>query len=223
MTSLEWWQRPRTITICVDTPGWFDPFAEQLARDLASAGDDALFVREQEAIREGDVAFLLSCTRLTSDAILRRNRRNIVVHASALPEGRGFSPVVWQILEGKNVIPITMIEASAEADAGDTLMSDEIVLEGHELNAEIRRRLGEKVVGLCRRYLDAPAPAVGEPQRGEGSRYRRRTPADSALDPHRSIAEQFDLLRVVDNERYPAYFDYRGKRYILTIKEAEPK
>jgi methionyl-tRNA formyltransferase len=37
----------------------------------------------------------------------------------------------------------------------------------------------------------------------------------------KTIAEQFDLLRVVDNLRYPAFFDHRGKRYRLTIKKAD--
>ena len=35
-----------------------------------------------------------------------------------------------------------------------------------------------------------------------------------------SIAEQFDLLRVVDPEHYPAFFDYRGKRYIPKVEKA---
>jgi spore coat polysaccharide biosynthesis predicted glycosyltransferase SpsG len=36
-----------------------------------------------------------------------------------------------------------------------------------------------------------------------------------------SIAEQFDLLRVVDPEHYPAFFDYRGKRYIIKMEKAD--
>ena len=31
---------------------------------------------------------------------------------------------------------------------------------------------------------------------------------------------QFDLLRVVDTERYPAFFDCRGRRYIVKIEKA---
>ena len=35
------------------------------------------------------------------------NKNNIVVHASDLPKGRGFSPMSWQILEGKNKIKLS--------------------------------------------------------------------------------------------------------------------
>ena len=34
----------------------------------------------------------------------------------------------------------------------------------------------------------------------------KRTPADSEIDPGKSILEQFNLLRIVDSERYPAFF-----------------
>ena len=37
----------------------------------------------------------------------------------------------------------------------------------------------------------------------------------------KTIKEQFNLLRVVDNEKYPAFFDYSGTRYLLKIYKAE--
>jgi methionyl-tRNA formyltransferase len=48
--------------------------------------------------------------------------------------------------------------------------------------------------------------------------HRRRTPEDSRLDPHQSIASQFDLLRICDPDRYPAFFDFRGRRYRLRLE-----
>jgi hypothetical protein len=36
-------------------------------------------------------------------------------------------------------------------------------------------------------------------------------------NPNRSLAEQCDLLRMVDNDRFPAFFDYRGRGYVLRI------
>jgi len=50
-------------------------------------------------------------------------------------------------------------------------------------------------------------------------RYRRRRPADSRLDPDRTLAEQFELLRVVDNDRYPAFFEWRGRCYEVKINQ----
>lgn len=213
-----WWPRPRKITVCVDTPGWFDPFSQMLVATLNASGDDARLVRGTDEIAPGDIAFYLSCLRLTPTEVLMRNRQNIVVHGSALPHGRGFSPVVWQVLEGCQTIPLSMLVAEETADSGAILMRDAVALEGTELNGEIREKLGLKIVDMCVRYLALPAPSAGEEQQGDTTWYKRRGPDDSALDVARPICEQFDLLRVVDNVRYPAFFDYRGVRYILKIE-----
>jgi methionyl-tRNA formyltransferase len=216
-----WWAKPRNISICVDTPGWFDDFAADLAEQISARGDNGILVRDSAEVRAGGIAFYLSCMKLTPPDILERNHQNIVVHASALPAGRGFSPIVWQLLEGRNRIPISMILAADEADSGDILMQDELILDGTELNDAIRKALGEKIVRMCLSYLDAPEPSFGTPQEGEPSWYSRRRPEDSRLDPERTIADLFDLLRVVDNDRYPAFFDYRGRRYVLRISGDE--
>lgn len=50
------------------------------------------------------------------------------------------------------------------------------------------------------------------------SHCRRCRPADSQLDPERSLAEQFNLLRVVVNQRYSAFFDWHGRRYVLQVQ-----
>jgi methionyl-tRNA formyltransferase len=217
----DWWNKPRPVSVVVDTPGWFDPFAERLAAEARARGDDAQFVRDARDVQEGGVAFLLSCLKIVPADVLARNPHNIVVHASALPMGRGFSPVVWQILEGVNEIPVTMIFAAEEVDAGDIVMQRTLSLGGHELNDEVRDRLGTLIVDMCLEYLALPEPPTGTPQQGESSWYRRRRADDSRLDPGKTLAEQFDLLRVVDNERYPAFFDHRGHRYVLKIERRD--
>lgn len=218
---VDWWQKPRAVSVCVDTPGWFDDFASELVERAARGGDQAQFVRNADEVQSGGIAFYLSCLKITPSEILARNPCNLVVHASALPSGRGFSPVVWQILEGAHEIPISMIFAAAEVDSGDIVMLDQLGLSGHELNDEIRAKLGAKIVDMCMRLLEQPVAPTGQPQVGEASWYPRRRAQDSRLDPDKSITEQFNLLRVVDNERYPAFFEYRGQRYVLKIERQD--
>jgi methionyl-tRNA formyltransferase len=59
----------------------------------------------------------------------------------------------------------------------------------------------------------------GEKQEGESTFYRRRKPEDSELDINKTINEQFNLLRIVDNKRYPAFFIKNGVKYILNIRK----
>lgn len=215
------WTKPRRVTIVTDSRGWFDPFADALEQRLTDAGDTVSRALSQAEIREGDVAFYLSCTQIAKPETMALHALNVVVHASDLPKDRGFSPIVWSILEGASEIVVSAIEMTEKADEGDILLQRRLRFDGHELNTELRDDLGRMVCTICEDLMAQESPPVGRPQVGEPTWRRRRGPEDSALDPNKTIAEQFDLLRVVDNDRYPAFFDHRGTRYILKISKDE--
>ena len=128
--------------------------------------------------------------------------------------------MTWQILEGASSIQITLFEAVAELDAGPIYLQQPITLQGHELVNEWRALQAKATLELCLDWFDRHQEVVVEakPQNGETSHYPRRRPADSRLDPELSLAEQFNLLRVVDNQCYPAYFHWLGRSYILNIQ-----
>ncbi len=216
----DWWHKPRRLSVVVDNPSWILPVAERLVAKLNGSGDDAALCRGHAEVRDGVAAFYLGCTHMTPPHVLACNRRNLVVHESDLPQGRGFSPLTWQILEGRAEVPVCLLEADREADSGPVIYRETIRFAGHELIGEMRGRLGDTTVGLCRRFLSEPSPPAGVPQAGAPTFYSRRKPRDSRIDPRRSIADQFDLLRVVDTERYPAFFEWLGHRYKLTIEKA---
>ena len=49
--------------------------------------------------------------------------------------------------------------------------------------------------------------------------YGRRNKKNSELNPEKSIDGQFNILRVVDNQRYPAFFKVHGVTFRLTIEK----
>ncbi len=57
-----------------------------------------------------------------------------------LPEGRGFAPMQWQILEGKNTIPICLLEVAEKVDEGNVYLRSNIQLDGKELYEELRSK-----------------------------------------------------------------------------------
>jgi methionyl-tRNA formyltransferase len=218
----DWWRRPRVVSVVIDNDEWMLAHCERLADLVGEGGDDAVLCRSYEEIPEGAVAFYLSCHRVAPRDVLARNRRNLVVHASDLPEGRGWSPLTWQILEGRGRIAVCLLEAAAEVDAGPVIYKEHLAFAGHELIDEMRGALAELSLALCRRFLSEPLPPEGALQRGAATYWPRRHPEDSALDPDKTIAEQFERLRVADNERYPAYFEWRGHTYRLRIDKLPP-
>jgi methionyl-tRNA formyltransferase len=129
--------------------------------------------------------------------------------------------LVWQILEGRDTVTVTLLEAEDAVDSGAVWQKMQIHFEGHELCDEIHAALFDAELALMDFAVENLDMIQPMPQTGEGSHYRRRTPEDSRLDVNRSIAEQFDLLRVADTDRYPAFFDYRGHRYQIQLKKAD--
>lgn len=205
------------ISILTDNPrSWIIPYVEKLIFQLRKK-HNIRHCNSFKNIRRGDIAFFLSCEHIVPREALSKNIYNIVVHPSKLPSGKGFSPLAWQILEGKNKIPIVLFEADEEVDSGHIYFEDEIKLAGHELNDEIKKKQGEKTIGLVLKFIAHYPKVRGTAQNGKSSFYRKRNFKDSRLDPNKSIASQFDKLRIVDNELYPAFFYYLGHKYVLKV------
>jgi len=196
---------------------WFIPYGFKLKKDLEILGHEVFYVFNKNEIREGDICFLLSCSHIVENQFLRRNKNNIVVHASDLPKGKGFSPLQWQILEGKNEIVLTLFEAVDEVDAGPYYFKEKIVFDGTELLDEIHEIMGNKIIDMCKFYVINKNKLKPIPQLGESSFYRRRTKRDDEIDPNKSIIELFNHFRIADNEKYPLWFKYKGKIYYLKI------
>lgn len=209
------------ILILTSPDQWFVPYAEQLQIELD--GSD-LLLDHTELEKPYDIVFILSYHRLIPSSVLEKNRHNIVIHASALPKGKGWSPMFWQILEGRNRIPFSMFEASSGVDDGAIYMVRYLELTGYELNTELRALQAEKVLQMCREFIDGyDAFLPPNPQKGHETFYAKRGQKESRLDSDKSIREQFNLLRIVDNEHYPAYFEIDGRRYTLKIEHDDRK
>lgn len=120
---------------------------------------------------------------------------------------------------GGSCVSITLFEAAAGVDSGKIYLQKSMEFNGTELIDELRNIQVKYTFELCLEFIcnyDGISK-LARAQHGEESYYPRRTPKDSELDIKKNIEEQFDLLRIVDNEKYPAYFYMRGQKYILKI------
>ena len=212
-------QNNHQINILIPKDSWFEKYALKLKKKLEKKYEVKI-IYNQNKLRKSIITFILSYQKKIITKNLRKSKFNIVVHASNLPKGRGFSPMSWQILEGKNTIPFTLFQANEEIDTGDFFLKDKIVLKGHELSNEWRKLQGDKTIELCLKFVKKMNELIPKPQVNQNySYYRRRKKIDSILDVNKSIKDQFNLLRIVDNENYPAYFIYKNKKYKVKIEK----
>ncbi|NEO12173.1 MULTISPECIES: formyltransferase family protein [unclassified Moorena] len=208
-----------TITILSDSNSWINNYIPYLVKKLKEKQHVVKWIYQAKEIPQGDLVFCLGCGQILSSEVLKRNSKNLIVHESALPQGKGWSPLTWQILEGNNEIPITLFEAEESVDSGKIYLQSLLKFQGNELVDELRKTQAEKSIEMCLKFVQRYPEIIeiGKEQSGDSTYYPRRKPKDSRLDPERTIKEQFNLLRVVDNERYPAFFELNGEVYILKI------
>jgi methionyl-tRNA formyltransferase len=210
----------RVTILCSDPEhpvnSWLERWMDEVA-DRASV----VLVRDVSDVDEGDFLFLIACHQIVKKDVRDRFRFVLVVHGSRLPHGRGWSPLVWQSLAGVRDLPLALINAEDGVDTGDIWRIETVATAGTELHHEIQAVISEGTTRLMTWALDHCRTGTPVPQQGEPSYYARRRPADSQVRPDQSIAEIFDLLRIADPHRYPAWFEMRGKRYTLSIARTE--
>ena len=182
-------------------------------------GNIPIYTNHKSILQNYDILFILSYHQLINKESLLKNRHNIVIHESLLPKGKGWAPLFWQVLEGKKIIPFTMFEAGEYPDDGDIYMQKNLKLDGCELNKDLREKQAKITIQMCLEFVNSYEKyKIPSKQIGDESFYAKRNKKNSELDINKTIKEQFNLLRVVNNSDYPAYFKLDGNRYILKIE-----
>ncbi|OGT89705.1 MAG: UDP-2,4-diacetamido-2,4,6-trideoxy-beta-L-altropyranose hydrolase [Gammaproteobacteria bacterium RIFOXYA12_FULL_61_12] len=211
--------RKLSISVCSDAGSWINESIPGLLLDWLAAGHRVSWANTADDLPGGDLCFFLSYGRIVGPVIRGRYRNCLVIHASDLPRGRGWSPASWLILEGVERIPVTLLEAVDQVDAGPIYSQEWLELDGTELIDDWHALLADATVRLAgdfvARYPDALRDA--KDQSGEPSSYPRRRPKDSEVDPSRPLVEIFNQLRIADNDHYPVYFRHLNTEYCLRI------
>jgi methionyl-tRNA formyltransferase len=180
-------------------------------------------VRMKSELSGGDILFLISCAEIVGAVDRSAYRATLVLHSSDLPRGRGWSPHIWQLIEGADEIILSLLEAEDKVDSGRIWNKLKFSVPKHELWDEINTRLFEAEIQLIdfAVYEFEQVRPTTQNLSIEPSYYTRRTPEDSQIDPSKSIASQFDRIRVCDPNRFPAFFELHGKKYKLILEKID--
>ncbi|TEX99760.1 methionyl-tRNA formyltransferase [Campylobacter sp. US42a] len=207
------------IAILTSPNQWFIPYAEKLNQLIKNS---KLFFNHME-IFNFDIVFILSYHKIIDKKFLKQNRYNIIIHESNLPQGKGWAPLFHQIIEGKNEITFSLFEADEKIDNGDIYLQKTLKLNGLELYEELRKKQAQLTIDMCLDFLKLYPNIQAKRQKGQESFYPKRSPKDSELDINKSLKEQFNLLRIVNNEEFPAFFYKDGKKFIIKIYQESEK
>lgn len=209
--------KSRLALVFDKTNTWIRPFFD----DLNPKNFDISFAVDLNDVVGYDIVILLGYTKLVSKEFLLKNKLTLVVHESDLPKGKGFAPVQWQILEGAELIPICLLEVAEGADEGAVVLKSDFFVPKTSLYKEIREAQGKASRELVEQFLKIYPDHSFLKQSGVSSTYLRRTKKDSRLDVKRSIEDQFNLMRISNNQDWPCFFEMYGETYTLQITKKD--
>jgi len=209
------------ITFLLDkTNNWIEKYVKEFTLNNKNKFNFNISFNHNE-VKKQDIVFILGYTKILDNNFLNVNKLNLVVHESALPYGKGFSPIQWQILEGKNEIIFTLFEAVENLDSGDIFLQKKVLFSGYELFDEIRKIQGMNTMELVKEFLDIYPEIERKPQIGNETIFPKRKDEDDMLDINKTIKEQFNHLRIANNDEYPLWFEIDGNKYIVKIYKDE--
>ena len=204
------------LTTSIEHPvnAYLDKWAEKNKNHQIS------IVRSKKELISGDILFLISCSEIISKSEREEFKKTLVVHASDLPYGRGWSPHVWEIINGATDITLSLLEAEDEVDTGDIWKKISVPIPKKILLDEINELIFDAEFALMDFAIENYNTIVPKKQTDTDSTYYpKRSPKDSEIDIYKTISEQFDLIRVCDSKRFPAYFYKDGTRFNITIEK----
>lgn len=191
--------------------------------ELNKAKNQIKIVHSKKDLQGGDLLIMISCSEIITSRERSLYAKSLVLHASDLPRGRGWSPHIWEIMNGAQKLTVSLIEAEDLVDSGSIWHQIQIEIPKDALWDEINHRLFEAellLIDFAVRDFSTIAP---KKQNSDipPTYYKRRGPNDSEINPELSISSQFNKIRVCDPKRFPAYFFLHGSKYIISLKKSE--
>jgi methionyl-tRNA formyltransferase len=178
-------------------------------------------IHQKSELVGGDILFLVSCTEVIGLVDRQKYRSCLVLHASDLPRGRGWSPAIWEILDGANAVTVSLIEADDIVDSGKVWKKLSASIPKDALWDEINEIIFSFELELMSFAIETYNQIIPQDQAVdvEPTYYGRRYPRDSELSTSLSISAQFNLMRICDPIRYPAFFEMHGQKYKLILEK----
>lgn len=190
---------------------------------LNNVRHEITLARHKSDLPGGDILFLISCSEIVRKTDRAAYRACLILHASDLPQGRGWSPHIWEIINCADRITLSLLEAEDKVDSGKIWKKLTFAVPKHALWNEINASLFDaeiELINFAVEHIDDVSPIEQSPEISP-TYYPRRTPEDSRIDPALSLADLFNQIRVCDPLRFPAFFELHGHRYKLILEKID--
>lgn len=152
--------------------------------------------------------------------IYKRHRIAINIHPTLLPKYRGPTSGAYILINNESESGSTIHLLEEGADQGDIVAQASVRLSQFDTLKSLQRKVyalePDLVIEAIRR-LDAGIVPVPQDEAAATIFSRRRTPADSEIDPNCSLLELFNQIRACDPVDFPAFFRLDGEKICISL------
>jgi methionyl-tRNA formyltransferase len=147
----------------------------------------------------------------------------VVFHSSDLPEGKGWAPIFNVLNKKLKEYVVSAILLDDDVDSGNIIAKAKFKIK-NTYTAEFIRKVDEEVsikmiAGIISEFDNKSMVGVKQEKTRE-TYYERRYPKDNKLDINTPIKQLIPILKGCENT-HPAFFEYKGDEFEITIKPRE--
>ena len=138
-------------------------------------------------------------------------------HETPLPEGRGFCPLQWSVLNKREHIVITLYKLNENIDDGKIVNQIYKPITKLDTIKVLDQKRKQAITEGFQLFINElrEGVIVLRDQTGVPSYSPRRTPDSCELDTQKKLIDLWDDIRICDNEKYPAWFKINDKKILL--------
>jgi methionyl-tRNA formyltransferase len=174
-----------------------------------------------EICSQHDLVVSLGYAKIIPEDFLLRPKNGLVVfHSSDLPRGRGWAPLYYTIVNHDSHLVQTLFYADKGVDSGHLIAKARYPVEEWMTLKDLRRIDDRLTCILFKNYIGrlVTQKLSGTRQNEAHATYNaKRTPAHSLIDPQRSLADLYPILRGLP-EKLPAFFNHKGITVQINLK-----
>jgi methionyl-tRNA formyltransferase len=187
---------------------------KEFLKKTKKSGIKISFIKKKAQIKKFDLIFLVG---FTSKIKLDKKKNYFTVHESALPYGKGHSPIKHQILKNKNIIDCCLIKLNEKIDAGSIIYKKKLKIRPFHLFDNIKKLqmnlTSDLFVKLVKNY-----PNYKETKQiGKSTFFPKLKPKDDKINIYKPLITQFNKIRSTNYYKYDNYFFFKKKKFVIRI------
>jgi methionyl-tRNA formyltransferase len=148
----------------------------------------------------------------------------INIHPTLLPRYRGPTSGAYILINNERESGSTVHHMTSQMDRGDIVLQSRVPLTPFDTIRSMQRKVyaleQELLVNALAALENGVKPITqDESQASEFS--KKRTPADSELDPSKPLIDLVNQIRACDPREYPAFFIYNGQKITVQLQRLD--